>query len=195
MVNLIAVSRLSVLCDNRGQFLFSAVLLALPVCSYFVVFRPVNAKIDQGKKEIEHKQALLAKLREATSQTEDLQRANDQIRESIDSLQAKLPSSKEMDNVLRQVSGIAAKNGLKVPTFKKNDKTAPAGLAMEQPLDIEITGDFDGFYKFLLDLEQLPRITRLTDLDVIRSDKVDGEMKSKLVLSVYYEGGEGSESK
>lgn len=181
--------------STTRQFLFSAVLLALPVSSYFVVFRPVNAKIEQGKKEIEHKQALLSKLREATSQTSDLQHANDQIREFIDALQAKLPSSKEMDNVLRQVSSIAAKNGLKVPNFKKNDKTAPAGLAMEQPLDIDITGDFDGFYKFLLDLEQLPRITRLTDLQVVRSDKVDGEMKSKLVLSVYYEGGEGSESK
>jgi type IV pilus assembly protein PilO len=176
------------------QFLFSAVLLALPVCSYFAVFRPVNAKIDQGRKEIEHKQSLLAKLREATSQTADLARANDQVRQSIESLQAKLPNSKEMDNVLRQVSGIAAKNGLKVPTFKKNDHTAPAGLAMEQPLDIEITGDFDGFYKFLLDIEQLPRITRLTDLDISRSDKVDGEMKSKLVLSVYYEG-DGTEGK
>src|SRR5438132_941820 len=106
------------------QFLFSAVLLALPVSSYFVVFRPVNAKIEQGGREILHKQALLAKLREATSQTDDLQRANDQIRGSIESLQAKLPSSKEMDNVLRQVSGIAAKSGLKVPNFKKNDKTA-----------------------------------------------------------------------
>lgn len=176
------------------QFLFSAVLLALPVCSYFVVFRPVNAKIQQGKKEIEHKQALLSKLREATSQTDDLQRANDQIRASIESLQAKLPSSKEMDTVLRQVSGIAAKNGLKIPTFKKNDKTAPAGLAMEQPLDIEITGDFDGYYKFLLELEQLPRITRLTDLKISRSDKVDGEMKTSFVLSVYYEG-EGSNGK
>ena len=185
------------------QFLFSAVLLALPVCSYFVVFRPVNAKIEQGKKEIQHKQALLSKLREATSQTADLQRANDQIRQSIDSLQAKLPSSKEMDNVLRQVSGIAAKNGLKIPNFKKNDKTAPAGMAMEQPLDIEITGDFDGFYKFLLDIEQLPRITRFTDLEIVRSDKsggsgaantADGDMKSKFVLSVYYES-DGSETK
>lgn len=180
--------------STARQILFSAVLLALPVCSYFVVFRPVNAKIQQGKKEIEHKQALLAKLREATAQTDDLQRANDQIRSSIESLQAKLPSSKEMDTVLRQVSIIAAKNGLKIPTFKKNDKTAPAGLAMEQPLDIEITGDFDGYYNFLLELEQLPRITRLTDLKISRSDKVDGEMKTAFVLSVYYEG-EGSVGK
>ena len=105
--------------------------------------------------------------------------------------------------MLRQVSGIAAKNGLKIPNFKKNDKTAPAGMAMEQPLDIEITGDFDGFYKFLLDIEQLPRITRFTDLEIVRSDKsggsgaantADGDMKSKFVLSVYYES-DGSETK
>jgi type IV pilus assembly protein PilO len=170
------------------QALFFVVLLTLPVSSYFVVFRPVNAKIEQGKKEIEHKKAMLDKLREATSQTDDLHRANEQVRVAIDAIQARLPTSKEMDNVLRQVSGLANKNGLKVPTFKKNDKTAPAGLAMEQPLDIEITGDFDGFYKFLLDLEQLPRITRITDLSMVRSDKVDGEMKSKFTLSVYYEG-------
>lgn len=173
------------------QLLFFVVLLALPISAYFVAFRPLNRTIEQGKKEIEHKRAMLDKLREATSQTEDLQKANEQIKESIDAIQARLPSTKEMDNVLRQVSGLASKNNLKVPQFKKNDKTAPAGLAFEQPLDIEITGDFDGFYKFLLDLEQLPRITRITDLNIARSDKVDGEMKTKFVLSVYYEG-EGS---
>jgi type IV pilus assembly protein PilO len=100
-----------------------------------------------------------------------------------------------MDNVLRQVSNLAARAGLKVPQFKKSDKTAPAGLAYEQPLDIEITGDFDGFYKFLLDLEQLPRITRIPDFSVVRSDKVDGEMKTKLVLSVYYEGEQSEAAK
>ena len=180
--------------SSLRQILFFVVLLALPVSSYFVVFAPVNAKIEQGKKEIEHKRAMLDKLREATSQTDDLQRANEQVKQAIDAIQARLPSGKEMDMVLRQVSTLAGQNDLKVPQFKKNDKNVPAGLAFEQPMDIEITGDFYGFYKFLLDLEQLPRITRLTDLSIVRSDKVDGEMKTKFVLSVYYEG-EGSSSK
>lgn len=170
------------------QLLFFAVLLALPIASYFLVFKPQNREIEKAKKEIELKESLLAKLKEATAQTEDLQRANEQIRDAIAAIQARLPSTKEMDNVLRQVSNLASRAGLKVPQFKKSDKTGPAGLAFEQPTDIEITGDFDGFYKFLLDLEQLPRITRIPDLSIVRSDKVDGEMKTKLVLSVYYEG-------
>jgi hypothetical protein len=29
---------------------------------------------------------------------------------------------------------------------------------------------------------------RIPDFSIVRSDKVDGEMKTKLVLSIYYEG-------
>lgn len=169
------------------QALIFVVLLAMPVAAYFTVFKPRNAEIAKAKKEIEHKQEMLEKLREATSQTEDLQKANEQVKASIDAIRSRLPSTKEMDNVLRQVSGLAAKAGLRVPLFKKDDRTLPAGLAFEQPLNIEMTGDFDGFYQFLLDLEQLPRITRITDFQVQRSEKVDGEMKTKFSLSIYYE--------
>jgi type IV pilus assembly protein PilO len=174
------------------QVLLIAVLLAMPVGSYFLVFKPQNIEIDKAKKEIEHKEAMLAKLREATSQAENLSKANDEVRKSIDSIRSRLPSTKEMDNVLRQVSGLAGKNGLKVPVFKKMEMNHPAGLAMEQPIDLELVGDFDGLYEFLLELEQLPRITRITDLAIDRSTKTDGEMKAKLTLSIYYEGDSGA---
>lgn len=170
------------------QALFFLLLLALPIATYFMVFKPQNELIKKATQEIEHKQAMLEKLQAATAQAQDLARQNEQIKTQIESIEARLPSNKEMDNVLRQVSNLAAKNNLKVPAFKKSDKTYVAGTAMEQPLDIEITGDFDGFYKFLLDLEQLPRITRIPDFSIVRSDKVDGEMQTKFTLSIYYEG-------
>ncbi len=170
------------------QVIFFMLLIALPIASYFFVFKPQNDEINKAKKDIEHKQAMLEKLQAATAQTADLARQIEQIKTEIQSIEARLPSGKEMDNVLRQVSNVAAKNDLKVPNFKRSDKILTAGTAMEQPVDIEITGDFDGFYKFLLDLEQLPRITRIPDFSIVRSDKVDGEMKTKFTLSIYYEG-------
>jgi type IV pilus assembly protein PilO len=172
------------------QFLFFAVLLAVPLASFFLVFRPQNQEIARAKLEIDHKQAMLEKLCQATSQSADLARANQEIRQSIEAIQARLPTTKEMDEVLRQVSGLAAKSGLRVPQFRKSDKSAAAGMAVEQPIDVEITGDFDGFYNFLLDLEQLPRITRIPDMEITRSDQNDGEMKAKFTLSIYYEGGD-----
>lgn len=170
------------------QAIFFALLIALPVASYFFVFKPQNTQIEKAKKEIEHKRTMLDKLKQATAQTEDLARQNEQIATAIESIEARLPDGKQMDDVLRQVSSLTAKAGLRVPIFKRSDKVLTAGTAMEQPLNIEIAGDFDGFYQFLLDLEQLPRITRIPDFSIVRSDKVDGEMNTKLTLSIYYEG-------
>jgi len=170
------------------QLVFFMVLLALPVASYLLVFKPQNQVILKATREMELKESKLAKLREYTARTDDLAKENEQIKAAIETIQSRLPSGKEMDNVLRQVSGIANKAGLTVPNFKKSDKTQPAGLAFEQPTDIEMLGDFDGYYQFLLELEKLPRITRIPDMEIKRQEKTNGEMKAKFVLSVYYEG-------
>jgi type IV pilus assembly protein PilO len=174
------------------QSFFFAVLLAVPVCAYFLVFRPQNQRIDSARKEIEHKHAMLEKLRQATAQSDDLQKTNVEIRQSIDAIRSRLPTTKEMPDVLRHVAVLAARNGLEIPNFKNADKPQSAGVAMEQRVDVEITGDFDGYYRFLQELERMPRITRIPDMQITRADKADGEMKTKFSLSVYYEGDPGS---
>ena len=58
---------------------------------------------------------------------------------------------------------------------------------MEQPIRVELPGDFDGFYSFLLHLEQMPRITRIPDMELSRSRDNDGEMMAKFTLSIYYQ--------
>ncbi len=169
------------------QYIFLGVLLAVPLTSYFMVFKPQNQEIGRAKTEIELKQAMLEKLRAQTSQTADLEKANAEMHQAIASIEAKLPSTKEVDNVLREVAQIAARHKLEMPTFKKQDRLLSAGQAQEQPLDVELVGDFDGFYKFLLDLEKVPRITRIHDMKLARHDKNDGEMKAAFTISIYYQ--------
>ena len=168
------------------QAVFLLVLLAMPLASYFLVFRPQNREISRARKEIELKAQMLDKLREATAQTKNLEDANAEIAQSIEAIRARLPDSKSIDTVLREVAQIASRHALKVPVFKKDDKVLPAGEAMEQPLDIDIEGDFDGFYRFLLDLERVPRITRLSDMKIQRKDDENGLMRAKVTMSIYY---------
>ncbi|MBY0308771.1 MAG: type 4a pilus biogenesis protein PilO [Phycisphaerales bacterium] len=170
------------------QVVMLAVVVSVPVSAYGLVFRPQNREIARARAEIEMKEQMLAKLREATARYADLEKRNDEIKRSIESIEARLPTGKEIDNVLREVAQIAARNGLKVPLFKKSEKTVPAGEALEQPLEVEITGDFDGFYRFLLQLERIPRITRLPDLKIVRMGETDGVMKASFTLSIYYQG-------
>lgn len=169
----------------RETFLL-ALLLALPLLSWWLVFRPQNAFISQAKREIEHKNQMLDKLRQTTARNEDLQRANEEILQNIQSIEARLPSNKEVDAVIRQVSDLAVESGLEPPNIE-SDKPVAAALYMEQPLKMKITGNFNGFYEFLVKLEQLPRITRIPDMKITRSTDHDGHMKAEFVLSIYFQ--------
>jgi type IV pilus assembly protein PilO len=169
----------------RELFLL-AVLLALPLCSYWLVFRPQNAEIGVAKQEIEQKRQMLNKLQETTARNDDLLRANEEIRRNISSIEARLPSNKEVDAVVRQVSDLAVESGLAPPSIE-SDVPVTAAMYMEQPLKMKINGDFKGFYEFLLKLEQLPRITRLPDMKVTRSRESDGHMQAEFTLSIYFQ--------
>ena len=48
-------------------------------------------------------------------------------------------------------------------------------------------GDFNGFYAFLLQLEKLPRITRVSQMKLEKISERDGEMTAQLTLSIFFE--------
>ena len=171
---------------SPGRFILIAVLLGIPLSSYWLVFRPQNAEIAHATQEIEHKQTMLSKLQEETARNADLQRANEDIKQSIDTIEARLPNNKEVDAILRQVSDLAVEAGLPPPSIKSG-KPVKAALYMEQPLELAMEGGFRGFYEFLIRLEKLPRITRIPDMRIKRSDNVDGEMKAEFTLSIYFQ--------
>lgn len=169
----------------RELFLL-AVLMALPLSSYWLVFRPQNAEIAQAKREIEHKQMMLDKLRLATARQEDLLRENENIGQSIKAIEARLPTNKEVDTVVRQVSELAVGTGLQPPAVE-SEKPVAAAQYMEQPLTMQLAGNFNGFYDFLIRLEQLPRITRIPDMKITRAPDTNGNMKAEFVLSIYFQ--------
>ncbi len=170
---------------TRELVLFLAVLM-LPIASYFVIFKPQSANIAQAKSEISHKREMLDTLRAETSRNDDLKSANERIRARIDEMEALLPSNKEVDLIVRQVSALAIESGLSSPTLKSTKPVAAARFR-EQPLEMSTAGSFEGFYKFLLAIEQLPRITRIVDM-VIKDSTTSGiEIEAKFTLSIYFQ--------
>ena len=74
----------------------------------------------------------------------------------------------------------------------KSEAAVPAAGYMEQPLKVQMEGHFDGFYEFLLALENLPRITRIHQLKLERkvanrSEEAAGGMRADFTLSIYFE--------
>jgi len=168
----------------RELVLFLTVLL-LPIVSYLLVFKPQSANIENAKIEIAHKQEMLTKLRIETARNDDLQVINKQITERIDTMESMLPSNKEIDQIVRQVSGLATESGLSSPTLK-SAKPLAAAQFREQPLEMSIEGSWAGFYAFLLKIEQLPRITRIIDLKIEDTTNDETEIKASFTLSIFF---------
>ena len=168
------------------EFVLALGLFAVPLASYWFVFRPQNAQIERAREEIALRRDKLEKLQQESARRGTLEAATEQIAERIESIEARLPTNKELSDVVRQVSVLAVESGLEQPSIVA-EKPVKASLYMEQPLKIEMTGDFRGFYKFLLELERMDRITRLPDMTVRRSDKVDGHMVAEFTLSIYFQ--------
>jgi type IV pilus assembly protein PilO len=168
------------------ELILLLILLGLPTASFFLVFRPENRDIDGAKREIEHKRSVLLKLREETAKSKDLARTNKEIQDRIEAIEARLPSKKEVEAVVRQVADLAVAAGLEVPQLKSG-KALKTASYMEQPLELSTQGAFNGFYDFLLKLEQLARITRMTDLKIKRNEETDGVMQATFTLSIYYQ--------
>lgn len=168
------------------ELVLLAVLLAVPVASYFFVFQPQNASIHRAQSEIDHKEQLLDQLRLETARSDDLRRANEEIQTRIADIEARLPSNKEVDRIVRQVSEVAIRAGLEPPAMK-NAKPVEAAMYWEQPLEMTSRGDFKGFYRFLIELERLPRITRIPDMQLKRRPGENGRMDIEFTLSIYFQ--------
>ena len=177
------------------EILFIMLLLAVPVGAYLFVFEPRNKQIEEVREEIKRKQAKLEELETATKKIPDLGEEIDRLTDAIEIIEQKLPDERKVDEVLKQIWEMAARQRL-TPKSVRTDKPLPTNQYSELPIQMEIVGDFDGFYSFLLELEKLPRITQLPKMKLTKladKDLAQGQMRAEVVLSVFFETDDSSQ--
>jgi Tfp pilus assembly protein PilO len=161
-------------------------MIALLISTWVFVFRKASTRRQQKLAEIEAWDGQLNNLRRASSGIDDMGRKITELQKAIDFFASKLPAAKEMDKVLTEVSQMADANSLQSKTVKSL-KTERGRSYSEQSIQMNLTGDFNGFYSFLLQLEKLPRITRLTNMKLEKINDRDGEMSAQLTMSIFFE--------
>jgi len=92
--------------------------------------------------------------------------------------------------VLEQVTVIAQKQGLKPKTIKTLKKKDNSGY-IEQPLKMELVGNFNSFYSFLLELEKLPRIMKIRELELDKQTKNEGQIAADFIVSIFFQNKTG----
>jgi Tfp pilus assembly protein PilO len=168
------------------ELLFVAILAGVLAATYALVDKKAagRARIEQ---KIAAREKDLADLERATAGVKDISAKIDELKEAIAFFESKLPQEKEMENILSEVWRMAEAHQLTIKTVKTFKSERSAGYS-EQPIGMTMAGDFkDSFYAFMLQLERLPRLTRVSKMDLKKINDRDGQMEAHVTLSIFFE--------
>ena len=168
------------------EVIFAAVMLGMLGASYFVVFTKQDAKRKAKEEQRDVKQRALLDLDTASASVRDVEKKIKELQNAVTYFESRLPQVKEMDKVLKEVWQLADQNGLRTQTVKTPRSQRMNGYS-EQTVELNLSGEFTGFYEFLLKLEQLPRLTRVTKMNLTKITDKDGEMQASVIMSIFFE--------
>ena len=132
----------------------------------------------------------MAEFEKTTAAAKDLTKQLEQLEEAIEFFESKLPPTSEIYKVLEHVTLIAQEQGLKPKTIRTLKKKDNSGY-VEQPLKMEVEGNFSSFYSFLLELERLPRIMKIRELELEKQTKKEGQIAADFVVSIFFQNETG----
>jgi Tfp pilus assembly protein PilO len=176
------------------EILFIAMLLAIPVAAWRLVFEPQNHRNAELVKQIEARQERLRELNQTIAIMGDLRKEIESLEQAVKFFQSKLPNEKEIDKVLQEVWRLAEGNQLIAKSIRTlapgTDKTPITGIAgpHEQLIAMQLEGDFRGFYAFLQSLENQPRIMRIKKMTMEKlKGGPEGHIQTKFDMSIFFE--------
>ncbi len=168
------------------KLVFFILLVAVALGGWRFMIKPANRALAEAKQSVEGKRAKLKEFEDATAKADDLNKQLTQLQEAIRFFESKLPPTSEIHKVLEQVTVIAQKQGLKPKTIRTLVPKDNSGY-VEQPLEMKWVGDFNSFYSFLLEIEKLPRIMKLRQLNLEKENTAEGKVGADFILSIFFQ--------
>jgi len=168
------------------KVVFSILLLGLAYVAYQYMIKPANRHLAEAKERVQAKRAKLAEFEKATAAAQNLSKQLEQLQEAIEFFENKLPPKSEIHKVLEQITVIAQRQGLKPKTIRTLREKNNSGY-IEQPLKMELVGNFNSFYSFLLELEKLPRIMKIRELELNKRTEHEGQVVADFIVSIFFQ--------
>jgi len=139
------------------------VIIAAVVIFLFIVpknkeIKALELKIAAQENEIARDQAKADKLPQLTFE-------NERLRNRLNELKQQLPEEKEVSTLLKQVSDLCIRAGMKVGLWRpEQKKTHTSGIVYEIPVRVELSGSYHNLGYFFSSLTKLNRIVNISDI-------------------------------
>ncbi len=162
--------------DQKVKIVLAVVLIALPI-GLFVYFSYMP-NIEKIKKLETKKVSLAAEVKKAEKVARNLKKYQDELvaaQKHFEAIAVVLPKSKEIPNLLRNISDLGKGAGLDFVSFQPGGEV-PRDFYAEIPVNISIRGPYHNLGYFLDQVSKLDRIVTVNNIKMGGPKKVGNEM-------------------
>lgn len=171
--------------SSLRYLIFFVLIVGMAYVSWEYMIKPANTDLAEIRIKMKGMQDTLSKLELEKAASKDIPAEIEKIEQTIEAFESKLPPSSEIHTVLENVTLIAQRHGL-VPKTIRTQKNKENRGYIEQPLEMELHGNFNSYYSFLLELEKMDRITKIRELKLEKS-KGEGQTEARFVMSIFFQ--------
>jgi type IV pilus assembly protein PilO len=140
-----------------------ALLLVLATAYWYFLYQPQSDAITRLQEQIDQKRSILDKHRKIAAQYETFKEEVEQLEFDLRQALVQLPDSKEIPDLIRQISDLGVRSGLQI-TFLRPQAERPQEFYAEVPMTLKVAGPFHSVGRFFDDLAGLPRIISISQV-------------------------------
>jgi len=158
-----------------------AVSLFLIIIPKYKEIKALEIKISAQDNEIATKQAKADKLPQLTIE-------NEKLRKRLEELKQQLPEEKEVSTLLRQVSDLCIRAGLKIALWRPEQKKVhSSGIVYEIPVKVDLQGSYHNLGFFYSSLTKLNRIVNVSSISLSdpKPDKGNAVLKISFTATTF----------
>jgi len=159
-----------------------AVSALLLLTYFFTLDRTYTAQISKLNTDIDELVKKITDLETIETDLSKFERQNARLRKELDKAMTKLPSTAQIDELLKDVTWKAKNNGIEVGTFERATDVAKA-LYVEVPVKMKLRANFFPLMIFWNELARMERIVNVSDIS-IKASKASG-LEINCVLTAY----------
>jgi type IV pilus assembly protein PilO len=149
----------------------------------FLVIVPKNKEIKALELKIAAQENEIAKDQAKADKLPQLTFENERLRNRLNELKLQLPEEKEVSTLLKQVSDLCIRSGMKVGLWKPEQrKTHTSGIVYEIPVKVELSGSYHDLGDFFSSLTKFNRIVNISDIRLSDPKPEKGISKEKITF-------------
>jgi Tfp pilus assembly protein PilO len=141
-----------------------AVAVIIFLLAFLFYFKPKNREIQETRAERTKVEQEVMRLKAKKKQLDNIEKELAQLTNVLKELEQIIPEKKEIFNILRRIQQLAYDSRLNITKFIPQ-REIPQEFFVEQPISIEITGNYHNLGLFF---DRLSRFARLFTIDSFR---------------------------